>query len=122
MKKHRATYLQISDWNLLNEWAILVNRAFRKDSYGTFLVGSCLEGPDFRDVDVRVMLKDDAFDALFPGHIDDYHPTPKNRYMNLAFSLWAQKVTGLPVDFQFQKTSEANEQYPNHRNSIGHIL
>lgn len=53
-----------------------------------YLVGSSLTTRSWRDVDVRVMLDDDHYDALtalvVPSQID------------LAVSVWGQKVTGLP--------------------------
>jgi hypothetical protein len=115
--KRRATYLLISDWNLLNNWCKSVREMFNDCP---FLVGSCLEKPDYRDVDVRLILADEEFDRLFPDHHDEAHPTNRLRYFNLAMSIWGQKVTGLPVDFQVQKMSEANELYGGRtRNSLG---
>ena len=37
---------------------------------GVFLVGSSIQRRDFRDVDVRCMLADEMFDAMFPNAPD----------------------------------------------------
>lgn len=122
MGKSYSSHLLISDWNLLNDWCKLIRTDFNDDSYGPFLVGSVLSRPDFRDVDVRLIMPDDKFDLLFPDAV--HYPYPRGRlaHANTAYSLYAQKVTGLPVDFQFQRMTEANKDYspPKHkRNAIG---
>ena len=43
-----------------------LNQAFDEEGFGCYLVGSCLERPDFRDVDVRMILKDEEFWREFP--------------------------------------------------------
>lgn len=85
------------------------------DDYGgIYLVGSAGERPDFRDVDVRMILADTRFDALF-GHSE---------------MLWAQFCyavsrslsidSGLRVDFQVQRMTEANDRYGGRpRNALG---
>lgn len=77
-----------------------------------YLVGSSIQRPDYRDVDVRMMLDDDKVDAL-PCEL---------RYFNLVVSLWGQQVTRLPIDFQIQRVSEANDEFgsrPRHALGIG---
>lgn len=94
------------------------------ESVGVFIVGSVMERPDYRDVDVRCILPDDAFDHLFPGVHDrettgePWHP----RFSLLCFSItaWLRHMTDLPIDFQFQRMTQANEKYKGkRRNSIG---
>ena len=72
---------------------------------GVYLVGSANERPDFRDVDVRMILSDDQFDRLF-GH---------SSALWEAFCYgWARVLTedsGLRIDFQVQRMTEANENY-----------
>lgn len=48
----------------LDAAAKTIHRAY--DSYGVMLVGSCLDRQDYRDVDVRCVLADDEFEAMFP--------------------------------------------------------
>lgn len=100
----RATYLLQSEVALLGTWGRDVRRMFDAMPY---LVGSCLTTKDHRDVDVRVMLDG-----------DDYS-TPFWLGVNLAVSLWGQKVTGLPIDFQVQQTAAANAEFDGRRHPIG---
>ena len=100
----RANHLLISDHALLRSWARDVRRMFDEMPY---LVGSCIERPDFRDVDVRIMMAG-----------DDYS-TPFWKGVNLAVSLWGQKVTGLPIDFQVQQTDAANAEFTGPRHALG---
>ena len=76
-----------------------------------YLVGSALTTAEHRDVDVRLMLDDDAYQAL-TGVVclDD---------INLAVSLWGQQVTGLPIDFQIQRTAEWNDLPHGRRHPLG---
>jgi len=113
--KHRAWYLHITEYRILNDWCRLVNEMFSQDeTFGCYLVGSTLEVPDHRDVDIRLIMRDEVYAARY----DD----KKRKYLNLAVSLWGQKVTGLPIDFQIQPQTLANERYPgaNTRRPIGH--
>ena len=68
-----------------------------------------MKRPDYRDVDVRILLADDVYDAL---------PIMPH-YLNLTLSLWGQRVTGLPIDCQVQRMTDANEEFPFARNAIG---
>ena len=118
---NRATYLLLSDWNLLNEWCKLIQIDFR-EGYGPFHVGSSLKSKDYRDIDIRLILPDDMFDLLFPDAV--FYPYPRGRlaHANTAYSIYAQRATGLPIDFQFQRMTEANKEYPleeDPRNAIG---
>jgi len=77
-----------------------------------YLVGSSLRKRDYRDVDVRLILDDAHFDRLFPG------AQPGPYMMHSAWSLtcaaiscWLREQTGLPVDFQIQRMTEANAEY-----------
>lgn len=70
--------------------------------YGPYLVGSVMERPTFRDVDVRLILSDEQYDRL-----------TDNEWGLLGFitSRHLADVTGLPIDFQFQRQTEANTAY-----------
>jgi hypothetical protein len=93
----RATYLGQSDIRLLHEWAA----SMRHSLAVPHLVGSALTTADYRDVDVRVILPDDRVQLL--------EQLVAVADLNLAWSLWGQKVTGLPIDFQVQSETEAAE-------------
>lgn len=80
---------------------------------GVYLVGSAMERGGFRDVDVRMILADDHFDALFSD--------PQLWAMFCyAVSRWLSADTGLPVDFQVQRQTEANAKHNGPRNPLGH--
>lgn len=71
--------------------------------WGTaYLVGSSIERPDFRDVDVRIPLKAKHLRHLLArkgGLLLQQHIT----------SAWLSRTVGLPVDFQFQDIDEFHE-------------
>ena len=87
-----------------------------------YLVGSALERPDFRDVDVRVLYDDKRFDREFGDgygkRVGRFDPR-RVRYLNAALSTWGQRETGLPIDFQVQRQTEANAAYDGARNAMG---
>src|SRR5262245_5873846 len=107
--KRRPHYLGQTNFYNLNAACRTVLSAFAF-GYGVFLVGSALRTKDYRDVDVRVMLPDDTFTVLFPN----YKHSGTDPYWNFictSISEWLQARTGLPVDFQIQKASLANEEF-----------
>lgn len=70
-----------------------------------YLVGSASLRSDFRDVDVRLILADDEFDALFAERKGLW------ALFSRLGSTYLRARTGLPVDFQVQRQSEANQKY-----------
>jgi hypothetical protein len=108
----RSTYLVQSDFDRLESWCQMVRVIFGR-SHGPFLVGSVLERPDFRDVDLRVIMNDEDFDAVFRGRPEAV------RFLNRGLSVWGQQETGLPIDFQVQRMTEANAEYSGRRNAMG---
>lgn len=96
-----------------------LNRAF--PGFGCYLVGSALERPDWRDIDVRLIMSDEEFDALFPGCCKGgtWEFDARWLVMTTAISDWLSKQTGLPVDFQFQPQTHANERHKGPRNALG---
>lgn len=88
-----------------------------------YLVGSTQRGArDARDVDVRVMLSDAEYQRLLgpvwqEGRRHRYLPYTAQMH---AWSVLGEHMTGLKIDFQVQRLSEANERYPDGiRNPIG---
>ena len=84
-----------------------------------YLVGSAARGKTWRDVDVRLILPDEEFDALFPEH---HQPDRLNGRWSLlcaAIAELGRLRTGLPIDFQIQRMSEANERYDGVRHALG---
>jgi len=91
--------------------------------YGCYLVGSAQDRADWRDVDVRLIMKDDEFYKLFPG-------VPRGQsglwefdhrwlLLTIALSERLSRITGLPIDFQFQPQSHANKVHPGQRSAMG---
>lgn len=104
----------------LSNACLLINKAF--GGFGCYLVGSALERPDFRDVDVRFIMEDAEFDKLFPcasPHVADSFINPRWSLICSAISELLRKQTGLPVDFQIQKQSHANKRYGFRRHPLG---
>ena len=96
----------------LNMFGEFVMDYFREDSFGgaAYHVGSSLtEKSGWRDVDVRVLLKDERYEAQY-GDPKDPHGNKKWVAICLAFSALGREMTGLPIDFQVQHMSYANEQ------------
>lgn len=85
-----------------------------EDAFGhlPYLVGSAAVGKEWRDVDVRLILPDEEFDALFPAHTQPSHHDGRWGLLCAAISELARVRTGLPVDFQIQRASFANERFP----------
>ncbi len=112
----RANWLPAPHYFHLNQCCDFINRAFGK--FGCYLVGSSLQHRDYRDVDVRFIMDDKAFDEMFKGSGE----TCANAYWSLlclTISLWLRQQTGLPVDFQIQKQSHANEKHKGIRSALG---
>ncbi len=84
-----------------------------------YQVGSSLERPDWRDVDIRLILADDAFAELFPDAGRSWSLDPRWLLLTVAISEHLSRVTGLPIDFQFQPRTHANEAHPGPRNAMG---
>lgn len=92
----------------LNAFGRELHEAFGEYAY---LVGSAAVGKIWRDVDVRLMLPDGEFDALFPDHVNPGRCDGKWSLLCAALSELGKLRTGLPIDFQIQRTTEANDLY-----------
>lgn len=91
------------------------------DAFGHLpcLVGSAATSKTWRDVDVRLILPDAEFDALFPEHTYPARHDGRWGLLCAAISELARVRTGLPVDFQIQCQSIADECYPGVRYALG---
>lgn len=102
---------------LLDCWGRQLYEAFDAMPY---LVGSAERGErDWRDIDVRILLPDEA---AWLGEIDGLTDTIVSlrlRTVNLAISLWGRQVTGLPIDFQFQPDAEFHAHDGELRGALG---
>lgn len=107
--KQRATYLLLSDFHLLEAWARELRLMF--PSHVPYQVGSSLTTKQYRDVDVRLIVTDAEWIDL--AAVLDI------RRLNLTVTLWGQRVTGLPIDFQLQSMTDADVPEHGKRNALG---
>jgi len=107
-----AGYLTTHDLFALDVACLPLRERFGAPVY---LVGSVLAG-EHRDVDVRVILADDEFDAWFPNR---EHAPGAWELLCLGLTAWLRQQTGLPIDFQVQRMSEANDKHDGPRNPLG---
>src|SRR4051812_37551073 len=82
------------------------------NSFGLYLVGSALERPDRRDIDLRLIMDDAEFAALFPDAGQHWEHDQRWLLLTVSISEYLSKRTGLPVDFQFQPQTHANKYHP----------
>jgi 16S rRNA A1518/A1519 N6-dimethyltransferase RsmA/KsgA/DIM1 with predicted DNA glycosylase/AP lyase activity len=82
-----------------------------------YQVGSSLTSKTWRDVDVRLILPDDEFAERF-GAPRSAEINPKLAAITLAFAALGSQMTGLPIDFQIQPETWANEKYPGPRSAL----
>lgn len=107
----RSDQLSTDEMYDLDVACTLIRKAFEPP----YLVGSSgIDGRhDYRDVDVRLMLSDEEFDAIIG----------ENRYrwelLSLAIGDYLRLRSRLPVDFQIQRASEGNERHDKPRNPLG---
>lgn len=116
-EKHRVSYLTVNQTYDLN----IACHALRDFGYGTFHVGSSLSRADYHDVDLRCILSNEEFDEMLAKESTEIGDR-KLKFLNVAISEWIQARTGLPIDFQFQRMSDANYEFPmesHRRNGTG---
>jgi hypothetical protein len=112
----RANFIGAPQIFNLNQACSTLTAAF---GHTIYLVGSAIERRDYRDVDVRCILDDVEYDRMFPGLFKDGKRNSSSQYNALwsimcsSISLWLAQASGLPVDFQIQRQTEANSEYPN---------
>jgi len=113
----KASYVGAPAIFLLERECQHLNAAF--GGYGVYLVGSSIERPDWRDVDLRMILEDEAFATLFPDAGDNWEFDPRWLFLTVAISRHLSAATGLPIDFQFQPQTHANKRHPKQRQAMG---
>ncbi len=92
----RATRLTVDQVRAIDHFAESLFIMF-PHQLGVTICGSSLERDDYRDVDIRVILENNHYQALSDHlDIDD---------LNALLSRWGQQVTGLPIDCQLQPQS-----------------
>jgi hypothetical protein len=106
-----VSYLSTLEFQRLEHACTEVARCLGHPPY---LVGSSTERPDYRDVDVRSIMADEEFDARFGDNIEFWS------LFCLGVSSYLSQVSGLPIDYQVQRQTEANEKHDKPRNPMGH--
>ena len=93
-------------------WSLDADCARIAEAFGhrPYLVGSAVEGPHYRDVDVRLILPDEEWAKLDDG---------PRIFLGLVVSEWLSHRTGLPIDFQLQQQTAANLNHDKPRNPLG---
>lgn len=74
-------------------------------------VGSSAVSKQWRDVDIRLILPDGQFNDMFPGYNGHHQNDVKWALMSAAIAELGKKLTGFPIDFQFQRMSDASNRY-----------
>jgi len=98
----------------LNSFGALVREAY---DHVPYLVGSAVRGKTWRDVDVRLILPDDEFAAMFGDA--PWGLNPLFCLLSAGISAWGKELTSLPIDFQFQPQTHANAKYSGARQPLG---
>lgn len=77
-------------------------------------VGSSMERPDRRDVDLVMILPDEEFEREFPNApltSASWEMDPKWLLITVSISKWLSEKAGMLVDFKFQPMIYANERH-----------
>lgn len=106
---------------LLDQFGSYVWDAFG-DHGPAYLVGSALKGDKSagtRDVDVRLLMDDAAYAAEGFGEAGrDEHRNAKWVAVCLAWATFGRVFTGLPIDFQIQQRTWANEKFKSENGDV----
>lgn len=84
------------------------------DGGAVYLVGTAVERQPFRDVDVRLIISDKPYDRLKKALGAD-----GIAFLGIAIGQYLASLTGLPIDFQLQRQTEANAHHSGMRNPLG---
>ena len=104
----RDCFLPAPGMSRLEHALAVVSRSFGEQCY---LVGSATRTRGYRDVDVRMIMKDEKFEALF-GNAPGHRWIPFWSLLMTSISLYLKEVTGFEIDFQIQKRSDADKKFP----------
>jgi hypothetical protein len=108
MPERRECFVGSPAFFHLNHAVLIIKYAFDATPY---LVGSSVTNRNWRDIDIRVMLDDDQYDRLFPNAPRNPRLHPLWSLMCATVSDWLTLASGVPVDFQIQRQSVANEMF-----------
>ncbi len=111
-RKHRAAKLTTTDLHNLDVACRMITAGFDTPPYLVGTAGAFAEGDGYRDVDVRLILGDEDFAVVCPTR-------ERWELLSMAITAYLCDRTGLPVDFQIQRRTEANEKHDKPRNPLG---
>lgn len=100
---------------MLREFGEHIRSAFGHVAYH---VGSSLMTKTWRDVDVRLMLPDAEWESMGLGDPSDPQKSKRWCSIVLAWSAFGKQLTGLPIDFQIQQQSHANQTEQGSRSAL----
>ncbi len=121
-KRKKASYVGVP---AIFELSLACSHLVKAYDASCYHVGSSLEREDWRDVDVVMMLDDEAFEREFPNApltCASWELDAKWLVLTCAISKWLTEKAGVPVDFKFQPTTFANERHNGLRNPIGRFI
>ncbi len=104
-----------------NGWLLKVFGMHARQAFGhhAYQVGSSLaEKGGWRDVDVRMILPDDEYAAYFGDPFTKDHNTSRLMMWDLAWTALGHRMTKLPIDFQFQPWTRANDEFDGVRSAL----
>jgi len=120
--RKKAIYVGAPAAFKLEQACQMINDALRSndESVGCcYLVGSALERADWRDVDVRYIMADAAFESLFPRAGQHWEHDPRWLLFTVSIAAWLAEYTALPIDFQIQPQTHANARHAGSRSALG---
>lgn len=104
------------DSHFLKLFGVEVRQGFGHTPYQ---VGSSLtQKRGWKDVDVRLILPDDEYVAYFSDPLTSAHDALRLMSWNLAWSMLGRYMTRLPIDFQIQAQSLANDEFDGVRSAL----
>jgi hypothetical protein len=102
---------------LLDLACVPIDQAY-PEAFGIYHVGSSTQKKEWRDVDLRMIFRDEDFYKLLPGLTEEnWNTHARFNFLNTTISIYLQKASGLPVDFQFQSHTESQRDYEGHHRS-----
>src|ERR1044072_8850932 len=99
MDKEIGNYVGVPASWAMDEFGFQVLLAF-PEALGLYQVGTSVTSKVWRDVDLRLILAGEDWDAMGFGGPTDFNP--KWRAICWAFCCLGREMTGLPIDFQIQ--------------------
>lgn len=121
-KRRKVSYVGAPVIFILDQACRQLNEAYAYcDIAQVYQVGSSLQRADWRDVDLRMMMSDADFEREFPDAHGNgaWEMDAKWTLLTAAISVHLSKLTGLPIDFQFQPMTFANEHHRGRRQPMG---